>query len=235
MPLTIITMTVPVTKNLFEKSVRRVPVDTGMSENNEGRGDVRHKSTLTKPELFAAKTMQLQQNKTFRTGSKIPIIRKAVTAGLLGSLGLFGFYFGVLASVTGDITHPWQQFILFQPWMTALIIGFGIQIFLWRLLSSGLRLRPQMMTSTKTGVVAGGSATVSSISMAACCAHHLADFVPILGISGAALFLTEYQRELLLLGVGFNLLGIGFMVWHLFGKENPQVIWAYLLARGRTK
>lgn len=165
----------------------------------------------------------------------MPIIRKAVTFGLLGSLGLFGFYFGVLGVVTGDIAHPWQQFVLFQPWMTILVIGFGIQIFLWRLLSSGMRLKPQQLTNTETGMVAGGSATVSSISMAACCAHHLADLVPILGISGAALFLTEYQRELLLVGVGINAFGTGFMIWHLFGKANPQVIWAYLLDNRRRQ
>lgn len=153
------------------------------------------------------------------------IIRRAATAGLLGSLGLLVFYFGVLAGVTGEITHPWQQFTLFQPWMTMLVLGFGIQIFLWRLLKNGIRLKPQRLTSTETNVVAGSSATVSSFSMAACCAHHLADFVPILGVSGAALFLTEYQRELLLFGVLANMFGIGFMAWHLFGKAKPQVIW----------
>lgn len=38
--------------------------------------------------------------------------------------------------------------------------------------------------------------------MVACCAHHLADLVPVIGVSGAAAFLTEWRTEFMLNAFG---------------------------------
>jgi hypothetical protein len=53
--------------------------------------------------------------------------------------------------------------------------------------------------------------------MLACCAHHLSDVLPILGVSGAAVFLSAYQTPLLWLGLAMNLAGIGYLLWQIHG------------------
>ena len=51
--------------------------------------------------------------------------------------------------------------------------------------------------------------------MVACCAHHLADVLPIVGLSGVAVFLVEFRTPLMLLGIATNLMGIGVMLRQL--------------------
>ena len=51
--------------------------------------------------------------------------------------------------------------------------------------------------------------------MLACCAHHLTELLPILGVSGAAVFLSAYKTELLWIGVGMNLMAIAYLLWRV--------------------
>jgi hypothetical protein len=160
-----------------------------------------------------------------------PVVVKAVAFGILGSLGLFVFYYLTLLVITKDPTHPLVQMKLYQPWMSLLIIGFGIQVGFYSLLKNGVQIRLNRKESNEATAVTGTGAAVSGVSMAACCAHHVVDLLPILGVSGAALFLTEYQKELLIVGVIANLFGIVFMTWMLLGKQKPGIILNYLLSR----
>lgn len=159
------------------------------------------------------------------------VAAKAIAFGILGSLGLFVFYYLTLLAVTKDPTHPLTQMKLYQPWMSLLIVGFGIQVGFYSLLRNGVQIRLNSQESKEAKVVTGAGAAVSGVSMAACCAHHVVELLPILGVSGAALFLTEYQKELLIVGVIANLFGIVFMIWMLLGKQKPKFILNYLLSR----
>jgi len=145
-----------------------------------------------------------------------------VKFAILGSVGLFVFYYILFLLVTKDFRHPFTQFLEFQPWMSILIIGFGIQVGLYSLLKKGFRLNPNQKKDA--GVAAGASGAMSGASMVACCAHHAVDILPILGVSGAALFLTEYQKEFLMLGVFANAIGILYMSWIIAGKLSPKSV-----------
>jgi hypothetical protein len=48
--------------------------------------------------------------------------------------------------------------------------------------------------------------------MVACCAHHVTDVLPILGVSAAAVFLNQYQDVFIIVGVLSNLIGITVML-----------------------
>ena len=48
--------------------------------------------------------------------------------------------------------------------------------------------------------------------MLACCAHHASDVLPLIGLSGAALFLTDYRVPFMVLGIATNLVGIVVML-----------------------
>lgn len=125
-----------------------------------------------------------------------------ISAGLLASLGLSVFYYLVLFLLTSDPLYPLSQFLKLWPWMSLLILGFGTQ---WALFA---RLRQGKM-------MVGGSSVISGTSMVACCAHHAVEALPFLGLAGAAVFLVNYQKELLVIGIISNLAGIGYMLWRL--------------------
>jgi hypothetical protein len=56
------------------------------------------------------------------------------------------------------------------------------------------------------------------LAMIACCLHHVAELAPVVGLTGAALFLNEYKRDLMTLGLVMMVLGIlwmlGLIVYH---------------------
>lgn len=141
---------------------------------------------------------------------------------LIGIFGLGAFYFSLLYSVTRDINHPLSQFLLLQPWMSLLIVGFGIQMGLFWLMRAGFQVNLSQKKDAK--LAAGTSTAVSGMAMVACCAHHLVEVLPIIGLSAAALFLSEYQAQLLIFGVIANSLGIVMMLWFITGKATPKMI-----------
>ena len=145
---------------------------------------------------------------------------------LIGLVGLSAFYFLLLFAITGDLNHPLSQFSLFQPWMSLLIIGFGIQMGLFWMMRKGIRFNLQ--DKKDSNMTAGTSTAVSGMAMVACCAHHAVDLLPILGLSAAAIFLSEYQEQLLIFGVLTNLAGIGMMFWFITGKVTPRVLFSFI-------
>ena len=144
-----------------------------------------------------------------------------------GLLALSTFYYLLLFAVTHDPIHPFNQFGLYQPWMGFLIIGFGIQMGLFWMMKKGIRFSLQEKSDAK--LAAGAGTTVSGVAMVACCAHHAVDLLPILGLSAAAVFLGEYQEQLLMFGVVTNLAGIILMLWFIIGRPKPKIVLAYLI------
>ncbi|MBT4539359.1 hypothetical protein HOI26_04000 [Candidatus Woesearchaeota archaeon] len=133
---------------------------------------------------------------------------KPLLFGALGSLILFSIYLGIL-TWANSIEHAWQQFVLLWPWMSALIIGFGVQVSMFTYMHQ-YKKSVLSATGTTTVVATGG---VSAGSMVACCLHHVVDVLPIIGLSAAAVFLSKYQSFFLELGIVSNLIGITFMLY----------------------
>ncbi len=142
---------------------------------------------------------------------------KPFLAGILGMFGLIVIYVLILFIATKDIQHVIEQFIAFKYWITALVLGFGIQMSLFWYIRSGMHLTDG---SSKTALVAGAS--TSTVAMVACCIHHLTDILPILGLSAAALFLSKYQPHLFALGIISNIAGIALMVYIIKTKRCPN-------------
>ncbi|MBU0612570.1 hypothetical protein KKB10_01005 [Patescibacteria group bacterium] len=133
------------------------------------------------------------------------IITKSIGAGLVGIAFLASIYFILLTWVSGDWHHPFQQFLQVKYWMGTLFFGFGLQIGLfWYVRSVNKTKQINKITTANTGV--------STATMIACCAHHLTEFIPILGLSAASIFLAKYQSYILAIAVIFNFLGIVYMI-----------------------
>ena len=125
---------------------------------------------------------------------------------MLASGLLLGVYFTVLTLVSGwDFAQ--KQFSDFWYFIVSLAIGFGIQIGLYSHLKYLVKMS-NMVIKDKTVVVTG---TTSTLSMISCCAHYLANVVPILGIAGALTVIAQYQIKIFWVGLAFNLFGILFI------------------------
>lgn len=127
-------------------------------------------------------------------------------AGLGGAAGLLIIYFGVLG-LSESLGYAAYQFSEMWYWLLLLAAGFGTQVGLHVHIKRALHKKNAAATA---GVAASGG--VSTLAMVACCAHHLADILPILGLSAAAVFLVQYQLPLILFGVFSNLAGVIMML-----------------------
>ncbi|MBI5452947.1 hypothetical protein HY945_05815, partial [Candidatus Gottesmanbacteria bacterium] len=126
---------------------------------------------------------------------------KSYLSGLIGSLGLISFYFITMRLLAGSWASAFSQFKQLWYFMLPLSLGFGIQVGLYT------NLRSKMKNNTSKGMMAGSTAT-STLGMIACCAHHLTDILPIIGLSAVSVFLINYQIPLLVIGILSNIIGI---------------------------
>ena len=132
-------------------------------------------------------------------------IAKSTLYGMLASAILLGVYFAVLTFVSGW-SFAQSQFATFWYFIVSLAIGFGIQIALYQYIKSLVHSGQGM------GKVVGVSGTTSTAAMISCCAHYLVNLVPILGVTGLATFVAQYQVKLFWVGILFNIVGIGYML-----------------------
>src|SRR5688572_26996951 len=139
-----------------------------------------------------------------------PLLRRIlvpVTAGLAGALFLTGVYLGIV-SLAESPAHAfdlfWEDRLLVLP----ILLGFGTQVGMFAYLKLGL-FAPAGAASATTTAAGGG---VSTAAMVACCVHHLADVLPLLGLTAAATFLAEWKVPFMVAGLLTNLLGIGVML-----------------------
>ncbi len=135
-------------------------------------------------------------------------MKKSIVYGLLASLSLVAFYFAVMLLFTRSLSAAISQIEDLFFWFALLVLGFGIQFGLFTYLKGLVKSTPSMMTAANTGI--------SSVSMVACCAHHLADILPLLGLVGLSIFLTRYQVWFIGIGIVSNFLGIIYLLRQIY-------------------
>jgi hypothetical protein len=133
----------------------------------------------------------------------------SLLAGVSAAGALVALYLGLVTWAQGPehaLDLLWED-RLFVGLITA---GFGTQVGLF----TYIRLLQRAMARDSVALAGAGTAT-STASMLACCAHHVADVLPIVGLSGLAVFLVEFRTPLMLLGIATNLVGIAVMLREL--------------------
>ena len=137
---------------------------------------------------------------TARAG--IAIGRRSLAWGVAASAAMAVFYATVVGLVSGSVDHLLDQARTDWYLLAAIILGFGTQV----ALMVELRHRHRLNHGT---LAAGGTGTgASAVGMIACCAHHLADLLPVLGATGAAAFLLDWRIPFMVAGIAVNALGI---------------------------
>lgn len=135
--------------------------------------------------------------------------RRGLAWACAAGAGLMLVYVAVLA-IANSLDHAVDEFFRLWPWMVALVGGFALQVGLFAYSAAAAR----GARSVKAGAVAA-SGSASTVSMIACCAHHLTDVLPAVGLAGAAVILSSYQSLFLLLGVLSNLSGLVYVLGHI--------------------
>ena len=138
--------------------------------------------------------------------------KKAFFWGFIAIMSMSGFYF-LTMRLSMPLAELWWNFQSSWYLITALILGFGLQIGLW----SYLRNYPSQHLS---GIIPGASGAMSNTAMLVCCSHHLFDALPFLGLAGSVLFLAQYQKFFLLLGLTINIFSIAYMLYLLNKKQS---------------
>ena len=143
-----------------------------------------------------------------------------IAAGLTGSIFMTGLYLSLVSwaeSPQHALEFLWQDRWIVLP----IILGFGTQVALYIVLKK--RLFVPVSSVGPSGVMTGASGATSTVAMAACCAHHVTDVLPILGLTAAATFLAEYRTAFMLIGLGTTLIGIIVMLVILL-RERRKVL-----------
>ena len=131
---------------------------------------------------------------------------KPFAIAALAMAGLMGFYLGIITWAQGW-DHATQQLADDRWFIGAIVLGFGTQVGLF------VYLRQLRARAALGGMAASTGA--STAAMLACCAHHLTDVLPVLGLSGVAIFLNDYKIPLLWLGIGMNYTGVAYLLWQV--------------------
>ncbi|MDP2727383.1 MAG: hypothetical protein Q8P59_07540 [Dehalococcoidia bacterium] len=132
----------------------------------------------------------------------IPVLPAA--SGVIAALALAGLYVAIVG-LAQDFNHALS--LVTDDWYFVIPIasGFGTQIGLFVYARTKLRL--SQGTGSGKAMTGAGTGT-STVSMVACCTHHLNEVLPLVGASGATLFLNEYRGPLMAFGIATNLIAI---------------------------
>lgn len=131
-----------------------------------------------------------------------------VGAGLGGMLALMALYLGIV-SLAESPAHALDLFWEDKAFVIPIMLGFGTQVGLFVLLKKGLYMPMHAPAAGATTAAGGG---MSTMAMVACCAHHVADVLPLLGLTAAATFLANWKIPFMVLGLTMNLIGILVML-----------------------
>ena len=125
---------------------------------------------------------------------------------------MLAVFFGVVGLVSGR-AFALEQFSEFRYFILALALGFGVQVGLYT------TLRQLVGARKMSGKMVAASGTTSTAAMVSCCAHYLANVLPVLGVTGFVTVVAQYQVELFWLVLAFNTAGILYIA--------PKVVKAY--------
>lgn len=147
---------------------------------------------------------------------------RSALAGTLAGVALLGVYLGVITVAQGP-AHALEQLAADAWFVMAITAGFGVQVALFAELRAANRRH-------RAGAAVTAAATgTSTAAMLACCAHHVAELAPLLGLSAAAVFLNEFKTPLMLLGLVTNAIGIAMLL-----RALRRARLAYAMPAGRS-
>jgi hypothetical protein len=133
-------------------------------------------------------------------------MKRSVLWGVLAGLGI-GLVYLIIVSAVNSFEAAVSTFLSLWYWMVPIVVGFGLQVALF---TYGRGLAKAGAAPHASGVMASGG--TSAVSMIACCSHYLSNVLPLLGLTGLSLILSNYQGLFLMAGLLSNLVGIAYLL-----------------------
>jgi hypothetical protein len=133
----------------------------------------------------------------------LPLAFGLVAAGLLVLL-----YLGMVTWAQGW-KHSLELLGQDRALVAAIATGLGVQVGLYSYLRLVVHYGIKLAMPTATTGVGTGT---SSVAMVACCIHHVTDVLPVMGLSGAAIFLNQYRIPFMVVGMVVNAAGVAIML-----------------------
>ena len=127
-------------------------------------------------------------------------------AGMLAGAFLVALYLGLVTWAQG-FEHARELLWGDRYFVAAIAAGFGLQVGLFVHVR---RLVARAAAGSAAGITVAGTGT-STVAMVACCAHHVTEALPLIGLSGAAIFLNDYRIPLMAAGLAVNAAGVVYM------------------------
>lgn len=128
--------------------------------------------------------------------------------GLFGGGFLVLLYLGIVTWAQGW-AHALDLLSQDRAFVAAIATGFGLQAGLYAHLRLVIHHKVRLAVPRATAGVGTGT---SSVAMVACCLHHVTDVLPLIGLSGAAIFLNEYRVPFMAGGLVINGVGVVIML-----------------------
>ena len=130
-------------------------------------------------------------------------------------VAILAVYFSLVGLISGW-AFTLEQFSRFWYFITGLAAGFGIQIGLFSYLKSVIYPHTKnfgvgVHHPNASGKMVAVTGTTSTVAMISCCAHYLANILPIIAATGVAAFVSQYQVKFFWIGLAFNLIGIVYI------------------------
>ena len=132
------------------------------------------------------------------------VILRATIKGVGAAVAMLVAFFLVVTLISGR-AFTLSQFFVYWYFIVGLAVGFGIQVGLYSY------LKQVVSHDGAPTVVVAISGTTSTTAMVSCCAHYLANILPILGVTGLAAIIGQYQVELFWVGIVLNIGGIAYI------------------------
>lgn len=141
----------------------------------------------------------------------IPITKKNFSPLIWGGFGAIGisvvFY---LVQALGIQSWSAPLYFMVGKWyfVLPLILGFAVQMGLFRAIH---------LKAKQGGGAVAASGGVSTTAMIACCMHNFVTLLPILGLTGVAVFFSTYQNYVFAFSILFVIGGVADM-WRKYKK-----------------
>jgi hypothetical protein len=148
-------------------------------------------------------------------GGPIRLRPRAILIGLTAAAALLGVYLGIITLAQGA-GHALAQLAADAAFIGPIAVGFGLQVAFFAELRAIGRHHGAGVAVTATGTGTSGTA------MLACCAHHLVELLPLLGLSAAAALLEAYKTPLFVVGLTMNAVGVAVIGRHLLRAQQAQ-------------
>jgi Co/Zn/Cd efflux system component len=148
---------------------------------------------------------------------KTHLPKNPIVFGTLIGIAVIIFNISIISLAEGSLKNGYEAFLSNGIFIYLIPLAVGTQMGLFRH-HKNITREFNLCDSEKIGL--SGSIT-SSLTMAACCLHHVTDLLPAIGLLAATTtFLTQYRDVIIAIGLSVNIIGSALLIKEIISYNN---------------